>query len=339
MIQKTIQLCLLLSCIMPLHAEQNNPTLISEEISAQGTTRHCHHCLCTRELKVCCCATINNLKVLGNQTVSGNVTAENDQSIGGTLTVAGNKTVDGNVNVGGDLTADTTILVSGIDLNDVITGAENVCTGTTLFIGVENNLLQFKCLIAGDGITLTTDNNAITINATSTYFIEPIITTTTIGGILGYAGADNTTTTVIATGGNATFNLVEPSFSILPLIPDATSFTAPIGGTYYFQYIVRGSLDSALTPPAPLAFELTYNLLPIPGSQYASDTQSTSMGASGAGQTLAVKGYVVAELPAGAVIRLHNISGSAVTLTAAANKGGVAGPVASSATLIVERLT
>lgn len=340
MIQKMIQLCLLLSCIMPLHAEHNNSICINEEeINAQGTTRHCHQCLCTRDLKVCNRAAINNLQVLEDQNISGNIAIGNDQSIVDTLTIAGNKTVGGDVTVGGDLTADTTILVSNIDLNNVITGAENICTGTTILIGVEDNLLQFKCLVAGDGITLTTDNTAITISATSTYIIEPIVTTTTIGGILGYAGADNQSDTVIAVGGNATFNLLEPSYSILPLVPDATSFTVPIGGTYYFQYIVRGSLNDLLTPSAPLVFELTSNLVPIPGSQYASDTQAITIGASAAGGTLAVKGYVVAELPAGAVIRLHNISGGAVTLTAAANKGGVAGPVASSATLIVERLT
>jgi len=337
-----IKLCLLFSCIAPLHAEQQNITCDDTTVNTQEIKRHCDcEKICTRELKVCGRATFNTLNVLKNETVGGNSTVGGNETVGDSLTIAGNTTVGGDVEVGGNLIANSTLFVDTVDFSDVITGAENACTGTTgaLFIGVANHLLQFKCLEAGEGITLSTNNTAITISATSTYVIQPVITTTAIGGILGYAGADNTATTVIATGGNAAFNLVEPSFSILPLIPDATSFTVPIGGTYYFQFIVRGTPDSSLTPPAPLVFELTYNGLPIPGSQYASDTQSTSLGASGAGQTLAVKGYVVRDLPAGAVIHLHNISGTPIQLISTANKGGVAGPVASSATLIVERLT
>jgi len=338
------KLFLILSCSLGLKAEHQQPAL--DEISFEQNeevdvelTRKFHCKLTARELNVCGSATIESLEVLGNQTIGGNSTVTGNEAIAGTLYIAGNEIVGGNVSVGGTLFT-TSLFVGGVDITGLVTGAANTCTTSDgFFINKTGDILNFKCLVAGAGITLTSTNNTISISATSTVVVAPIVTTTTIGGILGYAGAANTATTVIATGANAVFNLVEPSFSILPRIPDAASFTVPIGGTYYFQYIVRGTPDVSLTPPAPLVFELTSNGTSIPCSRFGSDTQTTSLPASDGGGTLTVRGFVVAALPAGAVIHLHNVSGTPIQLNSTANQGGVAGPVADSATLIVERLT
>jgi hypothetical protein len=141
------------------------------------------------------------------------------------------------------------------------------------------------------------------------------------GNLNDSAYASNTASTVVAAGGFFTFNIIGPQTgtSVTPPAPAGTSFTIVNTGTYEFNYQVRGSPGGALSPPFPIIARLwnATAAAPVPGSQYASDSQTTALAAAPNG-TEAVNGFGTASLTAGAVIELQNwttTGGNSVTLT------------------------
>jgi len=352
MIQKIIKLCLILSCSLPLQAELKDPTtdLFCNDVEtcAQDITRKLHHSLCADELKVCSYASIGCLTVYGDASIDGNLSIAGNDIVRGDLLVGNNETISGSLTVAGDVSVTDSLFVSGVDLTNAILGVEESCTSTgSIFSTQIDNILYFKCLAAGNGISLESDSTTITINATATVVVEPVITST-VGGILGYAYAANydALQTVTSTG-FVTYNFTSTAVVVLPPGVGAYAFTIPTGndGTYYFEYHVRGTPTDivpadALIPPAPLVFQLLANGVAIPFSQFASDTQFTDL-TTGAtiGRTLAVNGSLLAAITGSPVdIVLQNITGYDVILEPTAQVGPTAGVAAVNASLFVERI-
>jgi|GEM_PF-5045739 len=313
----------------------------------QPLTKKSDCTLKAQDLKVCGYAFLECLNVNGNEAIGGMLTIAGNESIGGDVAVAGNEIVGGNLIVTGTIIA-TDVFVSGIDLTGAVTDAANTCTTAgAIFIGKTGSTLNFRCLGAGAGISLTSDSNTISINATSTVVVTPVITST-IGGILAYASACNfdALQTVTSTG-LVTFNTPGATSTVLPPTVNGSAFTIPAGhpGTYYFEYHVRGTptapIESdALFPPAPLVFQLLSNSVAIPFSQFASDTQTNPLPDQASGGTLAINGFLITTLAgAGAkVITLQNITGFDVVLEPTAQVGPTAGASAVNASLFVEQI-
>lgn len=351
MIQKMLKLFLILICSLPLKGELKNSTLndfsCDNDASAQKiVNRGCHCKIRTRQLKVCGTATIGNLDVLCNETISGDLTVVGGVSVGGNQDITGDETIENDLTVAGDIFITGSLIVGDLDFALAITGAENVCTDTStqLYVGTseDGHTLQFRCIEGGYNITLTPDENSITISATSTVVVTPVLTTTVTGGILEYAAAYNyNQDQTILTGQPILFH--NPSGIALGITEpaiDGSTFTINTPGTYYFEYHVRGTPGlTALVPPAPLVFELRANGTAIPASNFASNTQIASLPNAANGGTLATNGFVIATIPAGATtITLNNITGYDVILTASAQKGPSTGPATVNASLIIERI-
>jgi hypothetical protein len=115
-------------------------------------------------------------------------------------------------------------------------------------------------------------------------------------------------------GGNVVFNDVGgPSAGVAQAVGGLTVTAA---GVYQYFFQVRGTPES-LTPPSPLIFALLVNATDEPLTQFASDSQTTSLAASPDG-TEAVTGSGLITLPGGAVVALKNLTKSStdtVTLT------------------------
>lgn len=355
MIQKMLKLFLILICSLPLKGEITTSTLDdfscdNDTYAQQLVNRGCHCNIRTRQLKVCDTATIGKLDVLCNETVGGDLTVLGNVSVSGNQETTGNQTIINDLDVANDLFITGSLIVDGIDFALAITGAENVCTDTStqLYVGTseDGHTLQFRCLKDGYNITLTPDENSITISTTSTTLVTPVLTTTVTGGILAYAAAYNyNNAQTIVTGAPVLFS--DPSGIPLDITEPAAgnpTFTLTNPGTYYFEYHVRGTPGAtALVPPAPLAFQLRANGIAIAASQFASDTQISSLASDVNGGTLAVNGFVIATIPAGATtIDLQNITGYDVILSADAQQGTGVSPLlatpAISASLIIERI-
>lgn len=346
-----LTLCLLFSCSMPLQAE--DPTTDASfcdatDSCALDTTRKLHHKICARELTVCNYASTGCLNVCNNALVKGNLAIAGNETVGGNTIVGDNETIAGSLTVAGDMFVTGSLFVDGVDLTEAITGVELSCTPTGSILSEQvGNILRFKCLAEGDGISFSSDATTITINATATVIVEPVVTST-IGGILGYAYAANydELQTVTSTG-FVTFNLTSTNVVVLPPGAGLSAFTIPAGndGTYYFEYQVRGTPTApvpadALTPPAPLVFQLLANGVALPFSQFASDTQFTTLvGGETAGRTLAVNGSLLAAIAGTPVdIVLQNITGFDVILEPTAQIGATPGVAAVNASLFVEKI-
>lgn len=350
MIQKILKLCLMLSCSLPLQAQEPSTDQFLADTTDTSTleiTRRLHHHICTRELTVCNYASIGCLKVCNDNIVKGNLTIAGNETVDGNTTVGNNETVAGTLTVAGDMFITGSLFVGEDNLTDAIIGVESSCTPTGSILSEQvGNILRFKCLAEGDGISFSSDATTITINATATVVVEPVVTST-IGGILGYAYAANydELQTVTSTG-FVTFNLTSTHVVILPPGSGLSLFTIPTGndGTYYFEYHVRGTPTAtvpadALIPPAPLVFQLLANGVALPFSQFASDTQFTTLvGGAPAGRTLAVNGSLIAAITTPVDIVLQNITGFDVILEPTAQIGAIAGISAVNASLFVEQI-
>jgi len=354
--QKIIKLFLQFSLLVPMHttfadsciSQECDTSMETEEEQAYTRKPDCR--INASKLKVCNNAIIGNLQVKCNQTVGGSVAVAGSDSVGGSETIGGDLAVAGNVTVADTVTTSSLVII-GFDITGLVTDAANTCTATNgaIFSGKIGNTLLFKCLEAGTGIALTSNSTSITVNATSTVVVTPVVTTTVTGGILAFAAATNyDAAQTIPAHGTVTFNNPGPALTITAPGVNGDTFIIPAGhpGTYYFEYHVRGTPYTALVPPAPIAFQLLNGVTPIAESQFASDTQTTSLPSSTDGGTLAVNGFVIATIDtSGASITLQNITsinGGAtyypVQLMPTAQQGDTGGPAAVNATLIIEQI-
>jgi len=140
------------------------------------------------------------------------------------------------------------------------------------------------------------------------------------------------TATVAAGGGNVTFNITSGSSSAIT--QSAAGFTIVNTGIYEYRFQVRGTPE-ILTPPNPLIFGLSVNgTLQQPQALYASDTQTSSLSATG---TEAVTGFGLISLTSGQTVALTNDTNSGsdtVTLTSAP----LGGPAAVNAALMLTQI-
>jgi len=343
MIQKTFTFFLLLICSMTLKGDIKNPSFDEFSNDNDAYDRSCHCKLRTRRLRIYDTATINSLDVLCSQAIGGNITVDGTASVGGSETILGDNIIENDLTVAGDIFITGSLIVNGVDLTNSITGADNMCsdTSTQLYLGkLDDQTLLFRCIEGGYNITLTPDEDSVTISTTSTVVVTPVLTTTVTGGVLGYAAAYNyNQDQTIVTGAPVLFH--NPSGVFLGITEpaiDGSTFTIANPGTYYFEYHVRGT-PGDLVPPAPLVFELRANGTAIAASNFASDTQIASLPSDLNGGTLATNGFVIATIPAGATtITLNNITGYDVILSASAQQGPSTGPAAVNASLIIERI-
>jgi hypothetical protein len=122
------------------------------------------------------------------------------------------------------------------------------------------------------------------------------------------AYASNTATTTIGAAGYFTFNIIGPTTgsSITPPAPSGTTFTVNTTGTYHFTFSARGT-PGTLTPPHPIVLRLfdTTAAAAVTGTQFASDSQATSLAAFPNGTELCV-GSGIATLTSGHTIVLQN---------------------------------
>jgi hypothetical protein len=144
-----------------------------------------------------------------------------------------------------------------------------------------------------------------------------------------YGSVQNTSTTSILGGSNASFNITTgPSAGVTQ---GAAGLTVTAAGVYEYFFQVRGTPTNTLTPPAPLIYGLKVNTVLQAATQFASDTQSTSLAAAG---TEAVTGYGLITLAAGAVVALSNQTESGVT--PAGDTGLASAPLGGAATVNVQ---
>ena len=136
----------------------------------------------------------------------------------------------------------------------------------------------------------------------------------------------NASAEVVAGDGVVTFSNAGPATGITNA-SDAVVLSTD--GTYLLEFHVRGTPSVA----GPIVFQLNVNNVQIPGAQYSSDfqnssviftssnvNQSGSLSAVSPAQTNAVNGIVTADLQAGDIISLQNVTGAtgatgAVTVT------------------------
>lgn len=347
MIQKILKLCLILSCSLPLQAQEPSTDLILDDTDAQAleTSRRLHHSICTCKLNVCNYASIGCLDVRNDATVRGNLTIAGNETVAGNTTVNNNETIAGTLTIAGDMFVTGSLFVDGDDLTEPIIGVESSCTPTGSILSEQvDNILRFKCLAAGEGVSFSSDETSITINTTATVVVSPALTST-VGGILGYAYAANyDEIQTVTTTGFVTYNLTSTNVVVLPPGSGLDTFILPETGTYYFEYQVRGTPTGstpadALIPPAPLVFQLLANGTPIPFSQFASDTQFTTLATGDdIGRTLAVNGSLLAAITGPANIVLQNITGYDVILQPTAQVGATPGVPTVNASLFVEQI-
>lgn len=105
------------------------------------------------------------------------------------------------------------------------------------------------------------------------------------------------------------FDTIGPSNGITPPAPNGTTFTILTGGVYAFWYQVRG-LPETTNPPTPLQFLLIRNATTdILATEFAADTQVTSVLGSNPTPTWTVNGAGLCNLLAGDQITLSNRTG------------------------------
>jgi len=124
--------------------------------------------------------------------------------------------------------------------------------------------------------------------------------------LINSAYACSNTTTSVAAQGFFTFNDVPAAvgLNITPPTPGGTTFTINMAGTYKFEFQARGT-PQTLTPPTPIVLRLLNGVTPVANSQYASDSQTTSLAAFPNGTELCV-GFGYATFAAGATVQLQN---------------------------------
>lgn len=142
----------------------------------------------------------------------------------------------------------------------------------------------------------------------------------------------NTSAEVLAADGVVTFSNAGPATGITDA-SDAVVLSTD--GTYLLEFHVRGT--PSIT--GPIVFQLNVNNVQIPGAQYSSDfqnssivfssnaNQSGSLSTVSSTQTNAVNGIVTADLQAGDIISLQNVTGATGATGAVAVTLPADGPV------------
>lgn len=86
---------------------------------------------------------------------------------------------------------------------------ENLGNGEGLFYTKENNVLYFKSIVAGDNITVSSNNNEITINSAETFTIQSDTDSVNINGVskfFGIKGSSNIDTNITNNDVNISIN-------------------------------------------------------------------------------------------------------------------------------------
>jgi hypothetical protein len=177
-------------------------------------------------------------------------------------------------------------------------------------------------------VASVTAGTNVTLTGTPT---NPIVNASGGGGGFtpAYGSVQNTATTSVLGGANVAFNLTAgPSAGVAQA---TAGLTVAAAGTYQYYFQVRGTPTNTLTPPAPLIYALKVGGVLQPSTQFASDTQSTSLAAAG---TEMVTGQGLITLGAGAVVALSNQTESGVT--PAGDTGLASAPLGGTATVNVQ---
>lgn len=119
----------------------------------------------------------------------------------------------------------------------------------------------------------------------------------------------NTSAEVVPVAGVVIFSNSGPAVGITAI--GSTAFVISTSGTYLLEFHVRGTPSTS----GPVVFQLDQNGVQIPGSQYSSDVQNIAVAIQSGPlvtsfDTHAVNGIVTAELLAGDLVTLQNITPS-----------------------------
>lgn len=173
---------------------------------------------------------------------------------------------------------------------------------------------------------------SIATNGVKLLQLAPISGTGLIGinssGLLSFVSAPaygsvlaDVNDTVSAGGGFVNFTITSsPSNAITQ---GASGFTIINSGTYRYDFQVRGT-PSTLSPPSSVSFALSVNSFIQLQTQFASDVQTTTLGA---GLTEVVTGSGIISLSAGNIVKLRNRTNEnadTVTLVSLVTGGGTA---------------